>query len=208
MRIVKDPEERRNEILDTAKKLFRTKGYEKCTVNDILKEVGIAKGTFYYYFKSKQEVLDAVVSSYTVIMINRVEEIINKDDIEPIEKLMGVFMAMQVHNDVGDEILDEIHKADNALLHQKTLNKIVTAMAPFLVNVIEEGMEKGAWSCKYPLEYMQIFLVASLTLTDEGIFELDGDSQMKVMAALISLLERMLNVPEDSFMKLFIQNWG
>jgi AcrR family transcriptional regulator len=62
MRVIKEPEERRNEILDTAETLFFTKGYGKTTVNDILQAIGIAKGTFYYYFKSKEEVMDAVLS--------------------------------------------------------------------------------------------------------------------------------------------------
>lgn len=53
MRIIKEYEERRKEILETAERLFLTKGYTKTTVNDILKEIGIAKGTFYHYFKSK-----------------------------------------------------------------------------------------------------------------------------------------------------------
>jgi len=61
MRISKEPEERRNEILDTAEMLFFTKGYARTTVNDVLQVIGIAKGTFYYYFKSKEEVMDAVV---------------------------------------------------------------------------------------------------------------------------------------------------
>jgi hypothetical protein len=77
-----------------------------------------------------------------------------------------------------------------------------------LVRVIKEGIEKKVWSCRYPLQYMQIFLAAALTLTDEGVFELDADSQMEVIAALISILEKMLDVPEDSFMKLFMQNLG
>lgn len=204
MRIVKEYDERRNEILDTAERLFRAKGYEKCTVNDILKEVGIAKGTFYYYFKSKEEVLDAIVSRYKEIVVSRAEKILKKDDISPVEKLMHVFRAMRINDEVDSDMLNELHKAENALLHQKTLNQIVTVIAPILVKVIEEGIEKKVWSCRYPLEYMQIFLAASLSLTDEGIFELDADAQMKVMAALISMLEKMLDVPEDSF----IQNWG
>jgi AcrR family transcriptional regulator len=44
--------------------LFFTKGYAKTTVNDVLQEIGIAKGTFYYYFKSKEEVMDAVVMRF------------------------------------------------------------------------------------------------------------------------------------------------
>ena len=54
MRIVKEHEERKNEILDTAEILFEEKGYDKCSVNDILNRIGIAKGTFYHYFKSKE----------------------------------------------------------------------------------------------------------------------------------------------------------
>lgn len=208
MRIIKEPDERRNEILDVAERLFHTKGYDKCTVNDILKEVGIAKGTFYYYFKSKEEVLDGVVSRYTDLAISRAAEILKKDDISPVEKLMRAFMAMSVSDKVDNDTLNVLHKTENALLHQKTLHQMVTAMAPLLTKVIEEGIEKKVWSCRYPLQYMRIFLAASLTLTDEGIFELDGDSQMMVMAALISMLEKMLNVPEDYFMQLFREQSG
>lgn len=208
MRITKEYDERRNEILDVAEKLFHEKGYEKCTVNDILKEVAIAKGTFYYYFKSKEEVMDAIVLRYKEIILFRAEKVLKKVDISPEEKLMHVFLAMRINDKVDSDMLNELHKNENALLHQKTLNQIVTAMTPILVKVIEEGIEKKVWRCRYPLQYMQIFLVSSLTLTDEGIFELDADSQMKVIAALVSLLEKMLDVPEDSFMQVFVQNWN
>ncbi|SER23702.1 transcriptional regulator, TetR family [Gracilibacillus ureilyticus] len=207
MRISKDYDERKNEILDTAERLFHTKGYEKCTINDILNEVGIAKGTFYYYFKSKQEVLDAVVSRYSEFIINRCEKVLRKD-ITPVEKLIRLFLSMRINNEVGGDVLEEMHKPENALLHQQTLKEIVVVMAPFLVQVIEEGMDKKVWKCKYPLEYMQIFLASSITLTDEGIFDVDADSQQRILVALISLLEKMLDVPEDSFLQLFNENWG
>jgi AcrR family transcriptional regulator len=207
MRITKEYDERRNEILDTAERLFYRKGYEKCTVNDILKEVAIAKGTFYYYFKSKEEVLEAIVSRYKEAIADRTEEILKKADIGPEVKLMHAFMAMRMNEKTNSDMLDELHKTENALLHQKILNQMVTAMAPVLVKIIEEGIEKKVWSCRYPLQYMQIFLAAALTLTDEGIFELNADSQMKVMAALLSMLEKMLDAPEDSLMQLFVQYW-
>lgn len=206
MRITKDYDERKNEIINASERLFHAKGYEKCTVNDIIKEVSIAKGTFYYYFKSKEEVMDSIVMRYIYIVISRVNEIIKKDNICTEEKLLLAFMSMRINNQVGSYILDEMHKVENALLHQKTLNQMITDMAPVLAKIIEEGIEKKAWNCKYPLQYMQIFLASSLTLTDEGIFELDTDSQMKVMPALISMLEKMLDVPEDSFMQLFMKN--
>lgn len=203
MRINKEHDERRNEILDIAEKLFHIKGYDKCTINDILKEVGIAKGTFYHYFKSKEEVLDAIVSRYKDVVITKVNEVANNDVITLEEKLMGAFMSMRIIDQLDSGMINEMHKTENALLHQKILNQIVIDVAPILVKIIEEGVDRKVWSCKFPLEYMQIFLASSITLTDEGIFEFDGESQNKIMEALISVLEKMLDVSENSFIKLF-----
>ena len=61
MRVVKDAKERKNEILDVAERLFCTKGFDNTSTNDILKEIGIARGTLYYHFKSKEEILDAMI---------------------------------------------------------------------------------------------------------------------------------------------------
>ena len=205
MRIIKEYDDRRNEILDTAERLFTIKGYEKSTVNDIISEVNIAKGTFYHYFKSKEEVLNNIVSRYKDIVVSRAEEVVNNNNLSLEEKLMHLFLSMNINDKADIQILDELHKTENSLLHQKTLNQLIRVMAPILVKVIEEGMEEKIWRCTYPLEYMQIFLVSALTLTDDGIFELETDSKMNVMAALISLLEKMLNVQENSFMKMFIQ---
>lgn len=203
MRINKEHDERRNEILDIAEKLFHIKGYDKCTINDILKEVGIAKGTFYHYFKSKEEVLDAIVSRYKDVVITKVNEVANNDVITLQEKLMGAFMSMRIIDQLDSGMINEMHKTENALLHQKILNQIVIDVAPILVKIIKEGVDRKVWRCKFPLEYMQIFLASSITLTDEGIFEFDGESQNKIMEALISVLEKMLDVSENSFIKLF-----
>jgi AcrR family transcriptional regulator len=61
MRIVKEAKERKNEILDAAEELFAAKGYEETSTGDILDRVGIARGTLYYHFKSKEDILDALI---------------------------------------------------------------------------------------------------------------------------------------------------
>ncbi|MNI76976.1 hypothetical protein D3C73_1332400 [compost metagenome] len=112
-------------------------------------------------------------------------------------------MSMRIIDQLDSGMINEMHKTENALLHQKILNQIVIDVAPILVKIIKEGVDRKVWRCKFPLEYMQIFLASSITLTDEGIFEFDGESQNKIMEALISVLEKMLDVSENSFIKLF-----
>ena len=207
MRTVKKHDERRGEILDAAEKLFHSVGYEGCSVNDILKEVGIAKGTFYHYFKSKEEAMDAVIERNVEIIMERVRKVTEKEVDNPLEKLMGAFQAMRMEEMEVEGMLEDLHRPDNALLHQKSLSKIVDAMAPILQEIIEEGIEKGAWNCQYPLQYMQIYLAAALTLTDEGIFETDEENQQQLMVALISLLEKILEVPEGQFLEAYLLEW-
>ena len=61
----KPAEIRREEILDAAQELFESKGYEQTSTTDIMKKVGIAKGTLYYHFASKEEILDALLDEMT-----------------------------------------------------------------------------------------------------------------------------------------------
>jgi len=62
-RIVKEPEIRRNEILDAAERLLFTKGYEQMAIREIVDELQIAKGTVYHYFESKQALLMATAEA-------------------------------------------------------------------------------------------------------------------------------------------------
>lgn len=206
MRVIKEYDERKNEILDVAEKLFIMKGYSKCTINDILQEVSIAKGTFYYYFKSKEEIMDAIVIRYTDLIKKRIEKVMNNKDLTPLEKLYNVFVAMKIDTQIDKSMLDEIHKAENALMHQKCLNNTMKIIVPYFVDIIEEGNEKKNWSCKYPSEYIHIFLAAALTVTDEGIFTLDNQYRGNIKAALISVLEMMLNMPQGSIKEFMINH--
>ena len=61
-RIPKLAPQRRAEILDTVWRLFTTRGFQSTSVEDILTEVGIAKGTLYYHFSSKEEILRVLIA--------------------------------------------------------------------------------------------------------------------------------------------------
>jgi len=207
MRIVKDYGERKREILAIAQKLFLQKGYDKCSVNDILKEIGIAKGTFYYYFSSKEEVLDAIIEQLVIKVRLRVERIVEQPFESSLEKLLAVAMAMRVKNQLEEGLLDELHRPDNALMHQKSLVALEEAMLPFFVGVIEEGIQSGVFQCAFPEEYMRIFLTSAFVLLDDGFFKFEQEEQQKLFRGLISILAKMLEIDEEKAWEMIMKHW-
>ena len=71
----KEAEERRNEILDAVDELFGQKGFDGTSTNDILEKVGIARGTLYYHFESKEDIMDALIDRYSVRLLGAAQEI-------------------------------------------------------------------------------------------------------------------------------------
>lgn len=201
MRVIKEYDERRKEIVTAAAELFFEKGYEAAGVSDILKKVNIAKGTFYYYFKSKEEVLDAVIEAISEKIFENVEKIANNRDFSPLERLLGIIMEVRLKDEPSEALLDEVHKVENALLHQKILASILHKLTPFFVPIIEEGNQSGVFCCKYPEQGMQILLAAALTLLDEGIFRFEKEKEALLFMAMFDTMEKILGVSEGDISK-------
>ena len=119
MRIVKTSEERKNEILDVAGELFAEKGYDNASTNDIIAKIGIARGTLYHHFGSKEEILDAIVDRMTRERINCAGNIVKDKDRSIYERLTGALGSLSVKSSSEYEVMEQIHKPQNALLHQK-----------------------------------------------------------------------------------------
>ncbi|MGB2578599.1 AcrR family transcriptional regulator [Elusimicrobium simillimum] len=83
-------DKRKNEILDIAENLFTTKGYEKTTVENIINTAVIAKGTFYHYFKSKEELLDAIIMRFMDVGVKIIQSIADDPKLTAEQKLHKV----------------------------------------------------------------------------------------------------------------------
>ena len=200
MRIVKAHDERKNEIIDTAQNLFMTKGYSACSVAEIIDAIGIAKGTFYHYFKSKEDVLDAIVDKGTDMIVNRIYKVLHDDSLTYIDKIVGSLFSMQIEDTMGNEILDELHKAENSLMHQKSIYMIVNRVSPLLEELIIQGNKDGVFNCKHPSQYLKIILSSSVTLLDDGIFPMTKEEKIEIFSSIVDLLEQVLGVEEGAIM--------
>lgn len=86
-RNVKDPEERKQELINIASRLFERDGYEKVSVRDILAEVNGAPGMFYYYFKSKEDIFLACMETYFEEKLKNKLDILQNKEIDYEERI-------------------------------------------------------------------------------------------------------------------------
>jgi AcrR family transcriptional regulator len=170
VRIVKDPIERRSEILDAAQKLVYTRGYEQMTIQDILDELHISKGAFYHYFDSKQALLEALVER----LLGEAEGILApiRDDPQhsAIEKLNAYFdtgMSWKTaQKDYMLALLRGWYSDNNAIIRQKLVVEGYALMTPFIEAILMQGMQEGSLSVPYPSQTAQVVIALMTNLGD------------------------------------------
>ncbi len=142
-RISKPPEERKQELIDVAIRLFFTKGYEETSVRDILKEVNGAPGMFYYYFASKEEIFRAAIDSYVERYIQSLTATILNKELSVPDRIKG---SIGQFNQTFSKISQFVTNPDspfNTIFHTALSNKIISALNQPLTILVNDAIECG-----------------------------------------------------------------
>ena len=158
--MAKTKEERRNEIIEAAGKLFEEKGYEQTQVQDIVNEIGVAKGLFYYYFKSKDEVMEELADRYADAIIDAVNKLIDKD-IATFDKINCIFQIFIDSAEKKFGIFMGILNVKNGITHERIFFNVGKKMVPLVTELILSGNDNGECNCSDP-KFITEFLVSGL----------------------------------------------
>lgn len=184
-----DPLIRRNEILDAAKPLFDAKGYHETAISDIVKKMGVAQGTLYYYFKSKDEILEALISRHISTFISEVTPMVYSDGIAPPHKMESVIRTIFRTIQYKEGLLFEFLYDDRTLhIMDKLSRQGKQLMAPLLLKIIEEGRQKNYFHVLHPSAAMNLVQAIIQSLIDAIYEKLPDDllnSQFKLAEDLI-----------------------
>jgi AcrR family transcriptional regulator len=209
-RIVKDPEERRGELIACAKKLFYAQGYARTSVRDIVDAAGVAKGTFYYYFDSKQAILEALVAELSDQMLALFEAIVDDETLDALQKWVR---WVQVYSDWKIERKDallaivRVMRADeNVLLSHKLRAQTAQMAAPALAKIVAQGIEEGVFETAFVEEAAEIVYVVTRTVTDSittivlnpDDYDHPGALAQRKMVAGQAAIERVLGAKPGS----------
>ena len=205
MRIVKEAEERREEILDAAEKLFAAKGFDNTSTGDILDAVGIARETLYYRFKSKEDILDGVIERITDRLMRDAGDIVRQKELLVLERLTKAIMSLNVETKLGHEIMEQVHRPQNALMHQKMQTTLLAGILPILTELIEEGTQQGLFHTRYPESVVEMTILYANTAFDEmNAAGLNPAQRERKISGFIYNLERLMGMTEGSLQEAIL----
>ncbi len=168
----KHPEETINRILDVAFRLFMEKGYDHTSIQDIIDHLGgLSKGAIYHHFKSKEDILIAVMERITAGSNHMFLLVQDRSDLNGREKLKTIFkesVSLPVQNDIFTVAPDFNH---NPRFLSMLLHDTIEEAAPnYILPIIQEGMADGSIQTDYPKELAELVLLVANIWMNPMIF--------------------------------------
>lgn len=167
-----NPEQTRQNIMDTAVQLFMEKGFEKTSIQDIASAIGISKGGIYHHFSSKKEIINTIRENKA----NKVEESVNKwsEGIETNsekERLTAILEKNTTDPEAHafDDIFNTQIKSADFIV--SLMKDSINSSAPAFADIMKEGIKDGSITTNYPEESAEVFMLLMNIWSDPVIFE-------------------------------------
>ncbi|MFV0394534.1 MAG: TetR/AcrR family transcriptional regulator [Coprobacillaceae bacterium] len=197
---------KRDLILDALQELLYEGKAGTASVMDIARKAGIAKGGMYYYFKSKEEALDALAyRQYEKVILNCKVTLdkSNDDALTKFKLLLYIYRNTIVEASVDDFL----HQTQNAAIHQKSMADIVLGLRPIVSDILKQGNEEGVFTCENCDNYAEVILSTLVFLFDKGVFTWSNEEVISKIKSFSIFLENGLCATKGSFSFLY-QGWS
>ena len=161
---------KREKILDAMQQLMTTADTRSITVSEIAQKAGIGKGSIYYYFPSKNDILDGVIErAYSRVL----------------EK--GKALAFNAAPD-GQE---------RAFIHLKFAKAIITHLRPILADILRQAVAENGAVCEYPEETAYIILLVLTATLDNRLVPMKESDVSRILTAFTQMQGQGLNIPPE-----------
>lgn len=211
-RITKPPEERKKEIIETAAKIFNEQGYENTAVSDIVKSINIAQGTFYYYFKSKEDLIEPIIEHLMNKSLGEIEEIVNSDN--SFEEKLRLHISNRIN--FGAQrmgLFAFLLNKKNGVLLEKFKKYAVPKITPIMKLFIKQAEEQGIVKVDFPEETIRIIIIIGLDLAElffsrreKGINDIS--EVFEKLDAYENIFRRLLGISDENaglFKKILLE---
>ncbi len=200
---------KRAQILDAAERLFFEKGYDRTSVQDILDALGMSKGGFYHYFDSKESVLRSVSERRAETRFEKLSSElygVRRSPVERLNLLLGManlFEAEDVR--FAALMLRLCYVEGDASMRDHQRRILLDRLAPYVADVIDEGVRDGSFHARHPMEVGRLLLLLALDTDEEACRMLAAEPDNP--DAAIGMLE-LLNAWRDAAENLIGAPYG
>ncbi len=165
----------------------------------IIREIGVAKGTFYYYFKSKPDILEAIVEKTLGQIVEMAKDVANDPALTAMQKMEALLGSSHIGDEDSLEVAEMLHLPENRELLELTNIQTVLQLSPILAEIVEQGIGEGVFEVEKPLETIQFLFTGAQFLTDGDMF---GFSEAELRARRLvmqAIIEKALGAEPGSF---------
>jgi TetR/AcrR family transcriptional regulator, fatty acid metabolism regulator protein len=142
-----DREARRAQLVSAAVEVFAEKGVAATAVSDIVKAAGVAQGTFYLYFASKTDVINAVADELVDEMVAGVERSLAGTSGGAVARLLALRDALSAtaRSEAGRELVEAYHLPENREVHHEMGERVAPRLASIVASIVEQGVAEGVF---------------------------------------------------------------
>lgn len=200
-----------NQILDALQKLLEKREIRSISVSEIAHEAGIGKGSIYYYFSSKEAILEALVERNYEQSLETAKNLAKQTEVSPFTRMAMLFQVCRSSSEFlrQGSIVSEQDTAKNfqekAFIHQKYIKYLITELKPVLTEIIKQGIDMGVIHFEYPAALAEIVLIVLSVKMDNYLLPSTPEEIDETIHGLITLLEKGTDNPPRSldFLTIF-----
>lgn len=190
-------------ILDALHQLLEDRAMQNISVSDIADKAGIGKGSIYYYFPSKDAILDALIKRNYEKPLKTAKNLADQTEVSPFTRMALIFQACR---DSSSAFLKQNNKTESAkasaqdiaYLHQKYMNHLIAELKPSLTEIIRQGIAAGNIRFEYPAALAEIVLIVLAVKLNNTFLPSTAEESEETIRGLVTLLERGTGVPRGS----------
>lgn len=188
-------------ILDSLQKLLDDKSIQTISVSDIARTAGIGKGSIYYYFSSKDAILEALIERSYAKPLETAKNLAKQTNISPFTRMAMIFQACR--NSSSEFVVHENETTASSVqeqshIHQKYLRYLIGELKPVLTEIIKQGIETGEINFDRPAALAEITLIVLSVKLDNTLVPTSQEEVEETILGLISLLEKGTDNPPGS----------
>lgn len=198
-----DPAEKKKEFVRAAEALFMEKGFEKTSIDDVVERMGVAKGLFYYYFDSKEDLVMAIVDNLHEEIKTFVRDVMARKGLTAMERFRALAESDDFIRARSVMLTGFFHQERNRALHYSVEEHAREFMVPMFEQIIAQGVEEKTFDTPYPHE-TALTLIGSFSLMKRDLdLKRDPETFLQTFRALQHIMERILGAEPGSFKEHF-----